>query len=507
MDDINQKIFAKPQNYPYSKDYIYHTRLTHINLNKERDKDLRSGKGFIINSTLNIKKDINQEVGIFSSRYGSNMMDTNPYANNYRCKCGNLYGTINHGDICPYCKEKVVYRDDDISIFGYMNLNNMYTLISPSMYAAIKAFFGGDKLDKIITPAIQVDENGIQISEEDKKSRKKSDEPFRHIGMLEFRNRFDEIMDYYLKKYPNKIKAYERIMKDRECIFINTVAVFSSLLRPSRVENGSLKYEDTNTNYNMLNTLIPRINQTKLKINTRKKDKLTLLWEAQQEYNEIYEKVKQILAGKKGDFRSAAGGRCAFSARDVIRQDMSLRPNEIKLSFTNLCELLQFQIINILVRTYHDTYANAYKKWYKAKIEGSDVVVRDIIQGLIEVGDGLDVLINRNPTISYGSILKMKCVGINYDHSMSISLSVLDPLAGDFDGDTLNIFYLWNKEFIEVCEETFSPLVMFISKNDGRCYKGMLPYKDAIILINALRRLPNEYTDEEMDEIRDCMNS
>ena len=63
-----------------------------------------------------------------------------------------------------------------------------------------------------------------------------------------------------------------------------------------------------------------------------------------------------------------------------------------------------------------------------------DRVIYGIIDGLIKHNNGLDVLINRNPTISFGGILKVRVVGINDDYTMSISLLVLKLLKADFDG-------------------------------------------------------------------------
>jgi hypothetical protein len=114
-------------------------------------------------------------------------------------------------------------------------------------------------------------------------------------------------------------------------------------------------------------------------------------------------------------------------------QDVNLRPDEIKLPFHGLCELLQQVIINILVKTYNFSYAEAYKKWYKAQITGNDQVVYDIIDGLIKDNKdgGLPFIINRNPTIAYGGVLSVKVVAINMDYTMSISLLILKLLAAD----------------------------------------------------------------------------
>ena len=68
-------------------------------------------------------------------------------------------------------------------------------------------------------------------------------------------------------------------------------------------------------------------------------------------------------------------------------------------------------------------------------------------------------------------------------------------------GDTLNILYLYNKDFINQAEQILSPRVMYISRNDGRCNGDMLPARDTIINANALKGLC-DYTDEEIEKIR-----
>ena len=89
----------------------------------------------------------------------------------------------------------------------------------------------------------------------------------------------------------------------------------------------------------------------------------------------------------------------SFSSRSVIKQDVDLNADQIRLPFHGLMELLQQVIVNILMRTYNFSYADAYKKWYKAQI-GFDQIVYDIIDGLIKDSDGgLPVLINVSPYI------------------------------------------------------------------------------------------------------------
>lgn len=84
---------------------------------------------------------------------------------------------------------------------------------------------------------------------------------------------------------------------------------------------------------------------------------------------------------------------------------------------------------------------------------------------------------------------------------MSISLLVLKALGADFDGDTLNILYLYNKQFIKLAEKTLSPRHMFISRNDGRCNSDFIHSRDIIINANSLK-LMYRYTPEEIEQIK-----
>ena len=248
---------------------------------------------------------------------------------------------------------------------------------------------------------------------------------------MEFRERFDEIMKFYLKKYPHKRNYYDDIMANKNILFTRSIPVFTTILRPIALDNASLKYEETNEDYRMLNTLVFKINNVSLRIFDKKKQKLNLLYDAQTHFNNIYIELKNILSKKKGDIRSSIGGRYAFSSRSVITQGTGLMADQVRLPYHGLCELLQQVIINILVRAYNFSYSDAYKKWYKGQL-GFDQVIYDIIDGLIkDSGKGLPVLINRNPSIAYGSILFVRVVGINMSYTMSISNSILKPLAAD----------------------------------------------------------------------------
>ena len=175
--------------------FDYTTELVRIDLDKAREDDIRNGKGFIIDEPKSIKKDIKLQDGIFSNRYGSTLSDDDSFIDRYRCDCGLTRGSINHGEISPSCGTMVKYKDDDMSIFGWIVLKK-YCVIHPNLYRSLEAFIGPNRLNKIIEPDIQVNSYGIEI--EIPPETRKKDEIFSGIGIPGFQERFEEIMNYYL---------------------------------------------------------------------------------------------------------------------------------------------------------------------------------------------------------------------------------------------------------------------------------------------------------------------
>ena len=338
--------------YPYSDQFEFKTFIERIDLDKERENDIKSGRGFFIKAPKGIKNDIKLQDGIFSIQFGSGLQDADSFQDRYRCKCGATKGSINHGMICPACEEMVKYVDDDMSKFGWIVVKEPFTIIHPNLYMALQAFIGEARLDKIICPKVDINEDGKIIKHRKQKKKKRGDGsgPFEGIGIMEFRDRFDEIMDFYLKKFPQKKDYYDDIMKDRDIVFARSIPVFTTFLRPAKLDNNSLKYETTNEDYQMISALQYRLNDTRLGIFNKKKQKLNLLYDIQVCINNIYMELKEILSKKKGDIRSSIGGRYAFSSRSVITQSTDLKPDQVRLPYHGLCELLQQVIINILYK-------------------------------------------------------------------------------------------------------------------------------------------------------------
>ena len=92
-----------------------------------------------------------------------------------------------------------------------------------------------------------------------------------------------------------------------------------------------------------------------------------------------------------------------FSSRTVIRQDPTLRIDQIKLPYAMLVKCLQQRIENILMRTYNMNPSEAYRIWSNALVK-YDPQVAQILDNIIrQSGEGIPCIINRNPKL-VGSI-------------------------------------------------------------------------------------------------------
>lgn len=281
--------------YPRSDEYEYETYLERINLDVEMLKDIFNDNGFIITSSKPIKGDIKDPYGIYSQKYGQTLQDREPFGNRYRCKCGALTKKINQGEICSICKTPVERVGDRFEYFGWMPLHDPYHIIHPNLFMTITFLIGEKVFMNIINEATKKDEDG-----NDMEIKKPKDEPFYGIGMMEFYDRFDEIIEYYALKNPNKKDYYNDLILNRDKVFTQSIPVYTIHLRPFRVEGRDFHFENTNARFNIMNKLVHAINRDKLRMNRKAKNKNQLLFDLQMEYKKLYDEIGAIIKGKKG---------------------------------------------------------------------------------------------------------------------------------------------------------------------------------------------------------------
>ena len=407
-DEAN--VVSTSMTYPHSDDYEYSSYIDYIDFDKECEADIASGNGFIVQPAgRNIKKDLKAEDGLFSPKFGQTLADVNLFIDRYKCRCKDgekgLRGRIHAGLRCPICGHLCESMDDNFSYFGWMKLVDPYVIIHPAYYKKIESFLGrGIPIQGVKRTKLEniLDITDTQIPLSGKASTTKAkEEPFFGIGMMEFVNRFDEIMSFYLKKKPNRRVAYDDIYAHRDRVFTHCIPVFSTLLRPVDINDGNMTYEPTNAMYTMMNKLVTVINKNATKIQREPKIKNQQLFNLQKKFMELYTELENILSGKKGDFRCLLGGRYNFSSRNVIVQNPDLRIDEVTLPVVALTVMLEQRIKNILCRMYGMTPTEANDIWYKATITPNkkvSAIIQSIIDDCKRKGmPGLAVIINRNP--------------------------------------------------------------------------------------------------------------
>lgn len=482
--------------------YRYESKITVIDFDKACEEDLIKDTGFIISKKQDIKKDVRSPDSIFSSRFGLQIDDMTPFGDVYKCDCGRTQMKINNGMLCPICHTKVKYVSNDFSITGWIKIEEPHFAIHPNMFKKLVSFIGRKNLDAILNLDYKIDEDGFQIVKDPMKSN-----PFITIGMIEFRNKFDSIMEFFRNKHKNnqnKLEYYDDIMANRNLIFTHSLPVYTSQLRPYSIKNNRFNFEGNNAKYNVIAGTAAKLNKAKFNSRGRAKPTNQLMYEVQMKYMEIYADLEKIIAQKKGYFRALNGGRYNFTARNVIIPDPDLGIDEIILPYSTLIELMSLTIINILTKTYSPS--EAYRIWDEARIQYNPMIA-DLIQSIID-SQYVGIILNRNPSISPASIIQLHLVGVTKDdtYSCRVPHEILKSMGADFDGDTLNIMLIINDDFLINAARLFNPrLSMQISYNDGMFNSNMSLQTDTMICLNSFTQLGiDTLTEDDFAAIEAC---
>ena len=148
--------------------------------------------------------------------------------------------------------------------------------------------------------------------------------------------------------------------------------------------------------------------------------------------------------------------------------------------------MYKFEIIQKLAETQKITESQAFNEWFMGCIRFSEKIYK-IIQQMIKK-DETYVLINRPPTIDWGSILQMRIMDVTRDINdltMSIPLMITPGMNADFDGDNLTIVKLSSRDQIRDYIKYNPRLYSMISHDDGLLNKNMLPIKDLAVGLSS----------------------
>lgn len=364
---------------------------------------------------------------------------------------------------------------DNIDVLGWIDFGGYY-IVNPIGFERLKKIFGNAKLNKIISYDRKTDKDG-NLEEVEYEFEDQS------IGLIEFKERFLEL----LEKYGNKErKEYQTVLEmyEKDVLFIKYFPVFSAKLRPAMITETTLIFDDINNIYNFL---IAYTNDIKEIVGDDDEEdvkllKLPLLYQMQMyAYEIVNDIINNFLKGKKGCFRKiVVGSRVNFSSRNVIIPAPEGKMCDVEMPYKTFLELYKFPLLNLVSRAEGITFNEAHKLFMKSVTEFNPKMYRYMNELLNKTEGGLQILLNRNPTISIGSIMLLNIGRIkdNYnDLALSLSNNILAPLNADYDGDVLNIIALFTSKQRNDFEK-ISPENLIISNNNGKFNRDFALSKD-----------------------------
>lgn len=418
----------------------------------------------------------------------------------YSCECGHLHGKFYEGKICDQCSSVVKYVGMTIDKQGWIDLSlskygengvviqkgNGFHVIEYIPYYQLEKVIGRENLRNIIHVRNTITITGDLDETEVKNIQDQSPEnKYWFIGLEEFYNKYDKILDYYYNLHDQKEEGFYTCLKSKDETFTDKIPVLSIILRPAMRTADGLKLDDLNIKYQNILKNIEILQDVNL-IKIIRDATIEII---QAEYMQLSEEIMENIKSKAGIIRNQiCGTRINFSARNIISPAKAgYKLDEIVLPYRTFLELYRFEIINILKTTENCSFKEAENEWFNATLKMNEKIYL-IMEEMIKTHE-VGVLFNRNPSISYGSILYLRVAGIKHDYTdvtMSISNNILVCLAADYDGDVVNLISVKDAGMRKVFKEVFSPIHLIIDPNNGNFNNALNLAKDQVLGINNL---------------------
>lgn len=418
----------------------------------------------------------------------------------YSCECGHYHGKFYNGAICPKCGKPVEFIGLSIDKYGWIDLSlskynddgtileegNGCHLIEYIPYSQLEKIIGRENLKAIIKNFSVITVEGDVDNEQLKNLREASPEAkYYYSGIEGFYENYEEILKYYYELRGCKETELYNFLKNKSEIFTDKIPVISIILRPAMRTADGLKLDDINIKYqNLLKNLEMLKDASMIKI-----IRDSTIEAMQAEFMMLSEEILDAVKSKSGIIRQQiCGTRINFSARNIISPEkIGYKMDEIVVPYQTFLELYKFEIINIIKTTQNITIKEAEKVWYNATVKFDEKIY--LIMKKMITDNEVGVLLNRNPTISYGSILYLKVAAIKKDFNdvtMSVNNLILTSLAGDYDGDVLNLISIKDKSTRELFKKVFSPTHLIIDPNNGRFNDSLNLERDQILGLSTL---------------------
>lgn len=475
-------------------------------LNNECREDFLRGKGLLITEAESYDKQKKKLYhGLQSEFFGSDYGDDAAFADRYSCQCGKLKGRMYEHEICPECNTEVQYSDVDLEKFGWIIIDNEFSVINPIYYMKLEALLGKyDSSESVIGAIIKThykdDDGGILVGNSDTPALDEKDKlnigkhPFIRRGLIWLKDHLRDVQDYYSRVKPNKKEAFQEIYDNIDKVFCYCIPVYSAVLRMEAPgQKGEKAYKvKTNTCYRSIirsNQKISEIVADKDEGDEYTPEEVTtinrFLAQIQKDLHDMYEEEYNILEGKKGYIQGKIiAGRYNFSARNIIISgNRALHSDEVEMCYSSFIELFRYELTAYYAKYNNCTISEAND----AIIRGQSRFDKQIYYTMLYMvrTAELYVIVNRNPSINYGSFLALRVINVKSDigdRTLTVNKRILIVMGADFDGDQENIFRTFGDRLNSTIARSMNPkYTLFINKNNGRLNRALMPTKDEAI--------------------------
>jgi len=390
----------------------------------------------------------------------------------YSCKCGEKSGKFYEGLICEKCNTLVEKKEVSDSV-AWIDLK--HKIIHPLFYNFIKKIV---PIDKIIDDKTVLSEEGNILPKE----------KFESIGLVEFVKNYREILDYFFNnsnKTPVKKETYNFIIEHQDKLFTSKIPIFDKRLRPALLVKRKLTFDKVNNLYNTLLYNVKLLEENSVLNSTTK---ASVYYNNQKLINEIHEYIIDSLGRKTGLIRRLVlGYRINFSGRSIIVPGPQKSINEVHFPYISFLEMYRFHLINLLTKLRGLSVKEADQCIFDNMLKFDEDFYTNIVEKFVEKSKPA-ILLNRNPTIDFGSIQYLRITKVKkeiHDYTFSVHNNCLLLWMGDFDGDVLNAIALIDKQFEEVFKK-LKPKNFIIDPNTMKFNRKLSLQKDYVLGIWSL---------------------
>lgn len=437
------------------------------------------------------------------------ILDTNIFGNfmmtsNFSCRCGMTTGWMNEGLSCPHCNTEVVSVGTNLEQWGFIDLDPFH-IISYPKYFILEKIIGINVLKSIIRKSDLINLEGQNVEQDDDGTfqrltdayltTKLNNNHYRNLGLKNFYIHYDEIISYYIQKYLDKeIGGFEyspdwsideylndpknvgthmgmlKSIRHRDEVFIDKIIVAPISLRPIHRTKDGIQQDEMGNLYTKIVSEKSILSGHQHVIDTYIDEALLGI---QLKYFDLSNYiVKDKLAGKQGYIRDKINGtKLNYTSRLILSplNVANYNINDCVLPYFVAVNFLKYEIISALSSLRNINYQRALD-YYTLHQYNFDEEIYLIMKKIItdnEVG----VLLNRAPTLNYGSVIYLKFSDIkaNYDdQTLGVHPLTFSLYNGDVDGDVVTIILLHDSEVIEAMRDGLGVEQMLLDPNNGK---------------------------------------